>query len=46
MTNPFAFLQSEWPDVYESATKAAGLAYPDPRTSCFYGAGGGLSLQA
>jgi type I restriction enzyme R subunit len=36
MTNPFAFLQSEWPDVYESAIKAAGWAYPDPRTSCFY----------
>src|SRR5437868_10384720 len=36
MTNPFAFLQSEWPDVYEAATRAAGLAYPDPRTSCFY----------
>jgi type I restriction enzyme R subunit len=36
MPNPFAFLQAEWPAVYESASKAAGLAYSDPRTACFY----------
>lgn len=32
----FAFLQHEWPQVYESATKAESLVYPDPRSSCFY----------
>jgi type I restriction enzyme R subunit len=36
MTSPFAFLQIEWPEVYEAADKAAGAAYPDPRTACFY----------
>lgn len=36
MPTPFAFLQAEWPAVYESASKAAGLAYSDPRTACFY----------
>jgi type I restriction enzyme R subunit len=32
----FQFLQAEWPDVYEAASKAAAAAYPDPRTACFY----------
>ncbi len=32
----FAFLQSEWPLVYESAVKAESLVYPDPRAACFY----------
>src|ERR1035438_2545362 len=32
----FAFLQSEWPEVYASAVKAEALAYPDPRSACFY----------
>jgi type I restriction enzyme R subunit len=32
----FAFLQAEWPDVFESAHKAEGAVYPDPRTACFY----------
>lgn len=36
MTNPFAFLKAEWPEVYESATRAVRAVYPDPRTSCFY----------
>jgi hypothetical protein len=36
MTSPFAFLQIEWPEVYEAADKAAGAAHPDPRTACFY----------
>jgi type I restriction enzyme R subunit len=36
MPNPFAFLQAEWPAIYESASKAAGLAYSDPGTACFY----------
>lgn len=32
----FAFLQAEWPALFESASKAEALALPDPRTSCFY----------
>jgi type I restriction enzyme, R subunit len=32
----FAHLQSEWPQVHESAVKAESLAHPDPRTACFY----------
>ncbi|HET6569064.1 MAG TPA: DEAD/DEAH box helicase family protein [Rhodothermales bacterium] len=32
----FAFLQAEWPAVYEAAEKAARAVYPDPRTACFY----------
>ena len=36
MSSVFAFLQPEWPDVYESAHKAASAVYPDPRTACFY----------
>jgi len=32
----FSFLQMEWPDVHEAASKAAAAAYPDPRTACFY----------
>jgi type I restriction enzyme R subunit len=32
----FAFLQAEWPEVYESAQKAEAAVYPDPRTACFY----------
>ncbi|MDP2847531.1 MAG: DEAD/DEAH box helicase family protein [Humidesulfovibrio sp.] len=32
----FTFLQSEWPSLYEAATKAEGLVSADPRTSCFY----------
>ncbi|MDI9394123.1 MAG: DEAD/DEAH box helicase family protein [Euryarchaeota archaeon] len=35
MTN-FAFLEAEWPSLYEAAEKASNSAYPDPRTSCFY----------
>ena len=34
--NLFAFLQPEWPAVYEAARKAADAVYPDPRTACFY----------
>ena len=36
MTSPFAFLQAEWPAVFEAATRAAFAARRDPRTSCFY----------
>ncbi|MBE7464250.1 MAG: DEAD/DEAH box helicase family protein [Planctomycetes bacterium] len=32
----FHFLQSEWPDLHESAAKAEALAHPDPRAACFY----------
>ena len=32
----FAFLNPEWPDVHDAAGKAESLAYPDPRTACFY----------
>ncbi len=32
----FAFLQAEWPAVFEAAGKAAAAVYPDPRTACFY----------
>ena len=32
----FSFLEAEWPDVYEAATRAEAAAHPDPRTSCFY----------
>ncbi len=36
MTNPFEFLQAEWPDVCDAALRAASAAHPDPRASCFY----------
>lgn len=32
----FAFLQTEWPAVYDAATRAAAAVHPDPRTACFY----------
>jgi type I restriction enzyme R subunit len=32
----FAFLQSEWPAVYEAATKAEGMVHSDPRVASFY----------
>ncbi|MHB1298607.1 MAG: DEAD/DEAH box helicase family protein [Gemmatimonadaceae bacterium] len=32
----FAFLEREWPDVFESARKAEASALADPRTACFY----------
>ena len=32
----FAFLNEEWPDLYESAIKAESVVPTDPRTSCFY----------
>lgn len=35
MTN-FAFLETEWPSLYEAAEKASNAVYPDPRTACFY----------
>ena len=32
----FALLRSEWPDLFEPASKSESLAYPDPRTACFH----------
>ncbi len=32
----FRFLQSEWPEVHEAASKAEGAIHGDPRTACFY----------
>ena len=32
----FAFLQTEWPAVYEAASRAEAAVHPDPRTACFY----------
>ena len=32
----FAFLNAEWPDLATEARRAESLAYPDPRTACFY----------
>lgn len=32
----FGFLQSEWPQIYESASRSESLVYPDPRAACFY----------
>lgn len=33
----FAFLQQEWPELYQPAQKSESLAMSDPRTCCFYG---------
>lgn len=32
----FHFIQDEWKELHEAATKAESLAISDPRTSCFY----------
>lgn len=32
----FLYLQTEWPDLHQAATKAEAAVYPDPRTACFY----------
>ena len=36
VVSQFGFLQTEWPAVYDAATRAADAVYPDPRTACFY----------
>jgi len=36
MNSNFLFLAHEWPEIFESASKAEGLVGSDPRTSCFY----------
>lgn len=32
----FAFLEHEWPAVFEAAAKAEAAVHADPRTACFY----------
>src|ERR1017187_1174697 len=32
----FDFLKPEWPELFDSATKAEASVYPDPRGACFY----------
>jgi type I restriction enzyme R subunit len=32
----FAFLQREWPAVFDAAARAEAAVQPDPRTACFY----------
>ena len=32
----FAFLQHEWPVVFDAASKAEAAVHTDPRTACFY----------
>ena len=32
----FAFLKSEWPQLFAEGQKAEALVVPDPRTACFY----------
>jgi len=36
MTDQFAFLRAEWPEIHEAAAQAAAAAHPDPRTACFH----------
>lgn len=36
MSTNFGFLQTEWPQIYESAVKAESFALPDPGTACFH----------
>lgn len=31
----FAFLQREWPDIYDATARAERAVHFDPRTSCF-----------
>ncbi len=32
----FTFLQTEWPELYDSARKVESLVHNDARTCCFY----------
>ena len=32
----FAFIEHEWPEVFDAASRAEAAARADPRTSCFY----------
>jgi len=35
-TSNFQWPKAEWPDLFESASKAEALAFADARTACFY----------
>src|SRR6266403_1504771 len=32
----FAFLNAEWSELHDAASKAEALVYPDARAACFY----------
>jgi type I restriction enzyme R subunit len=36
MSTNFGFLQTEWPQIYESAVKAESFVFPDPGTACIH----------
>ena len=36
VTNPFFFLEAEWPALFDASRRAAAAVHTDPRTSCFY----------
>ena len=36
MSSQFAFLQREWPDVFDAAGRAEAAVHADSRTACFY----------
>jgi type I restriction enzyme R subunit len=36
MSTNFGFLESEWPQIYESAVKAESFVFPDPGTACIH----------
>ena len=36
MSSNSAFLQPEWPELFEEAGRAESFALPDPRACCFY----------
>ena len=32
----FGFLQTEWPELFQEASKSESFVYPDARSACFY----------
>ena len=36
MSDQFAFLMAEWPEIYKAAAQAEATAHSDPRTACFH----------
>jgi type I restriction enzyme, R subunit len=36
MSDQFAFLRDEWPEIHQAAAQAAAVAHTDPRTACFH----------
>ena len=36
MKSNFEFLETEWPDLHDAASKSESLAYSDARAACFY----------